>query len=40
MQSQVTEDLKGEGEAHTQVILGEVRELRREIETLREGLAR
>ncbi len=35
MQSQVTEDLKGEGEAHTQLILDEVRELRREIEALR-----
>jgi voltage-gated sodium channel len=35
MQSQVTEDLKGEGEAHTRVILEEVRALRREIEALR-----
>ena len=35
MQSQVTEDLKGEGEAHTQLILDEVRALRREIEALR-----
>ena len=31
MQSQVTEDLKDEGEAHTQLILDEVRALRREI---------
>ncbi len=36
MQSQVTEDLKGEGEAHTQLILDEVRALRREVEALRE----
>ena len=36
MQSQVTEDLKGDGEAHTRVILAEVRELRREIQALRE----
>ena len=35
MQSQVTEDLKGEGEVHTQLILDEVRALRREIEALR-----
>ena len=35
MQSQVTENLKGEGEAHTQMILDEVRALRREIEALR-----
>ena len=35
MQSQVTEDLKGEGEAHTRLILDEVRALRREIEVLR-----
>lgn len=35
MQSQVTEDLKGEGETHTQLILNEVRALRREIEALR-----
>ena len=35
MQSQVTEDLKDEGEAHTQLILDEVRALRREIEVLR-----
>jgi hypothetical protein len=33
--SQVTEDLKGEGEAHTRLILDEVRALRREIEALR-----
>jgi voltage-gated sodium channel len=37
MQSQVTEDLKDEGEAHTRLILDEVRALRREIETLREA---
>ncbi len=35
MQSQVTEDLKGEGEAHTRLILDEVRSLRREIEAIR-----
>jgi voltage-gated sodium channel len=35
MQSQVTEDLKGEEEAHTRLILDEVRALRREIEALR-----
>ncbi len=35
MQSQVTEDLKGEGEAHTRLILDEVRALRQEIEALR-----
>jgi len=35
MQSQVTEDLKDEGEAHTRLILDEVRALRREIELLR-----
>ncbi|MCY7411891.1 MAG: ion transporter [Salinibacterium sp.] len=35
MQSQVTEDLKGEGEAHTRLILDEVRSLRQEIEALR-----
>jgi voltage-gated sodium channel len=35
MQSQVTEDLKDEGEAHTRAILDEVRALRREIEALR-----
>ena len=35
MQSQVTEDLKDEGEAHTRLILDEVRGLRREIEALR-----
>lgn len=35
MQSQVTEDLKGEGEAHTRLILDEVRALQREIEALR-----
>lgn len=32
MQTQVSEDLKDEGEAHTQMILDEVRALRREIE--------
>ncbi len=35
MQSQVAQDLKGEGEAHTRLILDEVRALRREIEALR-----
>lgn len=35
MQSQVTEDLKGDGEAHTQSILEEVRMLRREVAALR-----
>ena len=35
MQSQVTEDLKGEGEAHTRLILDEVRALQREIAALR-----
>jgi len=35
MQSQVTEDLKGEGEAHTRLILDEVRALRQEIDALR-----
>jgi voltage-gated sodium channel len=35
MQTQVTEDLKDEGEAHTRMILDEVRALRREIEALR-----
>ena len=35
MQSQVAEDLKGDGEAHTQVILEEVRALRHELAALR-----
>ena len=35
MQSRVTEDLKDEGEAHTRLILEEVRALRREVEALR-----
>lgn len=35
MQSQVTEDLKDEGEAQTRLILEEVRALRRDIEALR-----
>ena len=35
MQSQVTEDLKGDGEAHTRLILDEVRALRQELEALR-----
>lgn len=35
MQSQVAEDLKVEEEAHTKLILEEIRELRREVETLR-----
>ena len=35
MQSQLTEDLKDEGESHTRLVLDEVRALRREIEALR-----
>ena len=35
MQSQVAEDLKGEEEVHTQMILDELRVLRREVEALR-----
>ena len=35
MQSQITEDLKHEGETHTRLVLDEVRALRREIEVLR-----
>lgn len=35
MHSQVTEDLKDEGETHTRLILDEVRALRREVEALR-----
>lgn len=35
MQSQVTEDLKGDGEAHTRLILDEVGALRQELEALR-----
>ena len=35
MQSQVTEDLQHEGEAHTRLVLDEVRALRRELEALR-----
>jgi voltage-gated sodium channel len=35
MQSQVTEDLKGDGEAHTRLILDEVRALREELVVLR-----
>ncbi len=35
MQAQVSEDLKDEGEAHTRLILDEVRALRREVEALR-----
>jgi voltage-gated sodium channel len=35
MQSQVTEDLKHEGEEQTRLVLDEVRALRREIEALR-----
>ena len=38
MQSQVTDDLKVEGESHTHVILEEVRALRREITVLRGSL--
>jgi hypothetical protein len=34
MQSQVSEDLKDEGEAHTKAILDELRSLRREVERL------
>lgn len=37
MQSQVTEDLKGDGEAHTRLILDEVRALRQELEALRKA---
>lgn len=35
MQSQVADDLKGEGEAHTRLIVDEMRALRLEIEALR-----
>ncbi len=35
MQSQVADDLKGEGEAHTKLIVDEMRALRLEIEALR-----
>ena len=35
MQSQVTADIKGDGEAHTRLILDELRELRRDVEALR-----
>jgi voltage-gated sodium channel len=35
MQSQVTEDMKDEGEEHTRLILDEIRALRRQIEALR-----
>ena len=35
MQSQVTDDIKGEGEAHTWLILDELRALRQEIAALR-----
>jgi voltage-gated sodium channel len=38
MQSQVSDDLKDEGDAHTKAILDEVRSLRREIERLRGSL--
>jgi voltage-gated sodium channel len=37
MQSQVTEDLKGDGEAHTRLILDEVRALRAELGALRKA---
>ena len=37
MQSQVTEDLKGDGEAHTRLILDEVRALREELGALRKA---
>lgn len=40
MQAQVTEDLKHEGEEHTQAILDEVRALRREVEGLRGFISR
>jgi voltage-gated sodium channel len=40
MQSQVTEDLKDEGKAHTELILDELRALRREIEALRRNSER
>ena len=40
MQSQVSEDLKDEGEAHTKLILDEVRALRKEIEALRGSVSR
>jgi len=36
MQSQVTEDIKGDGEAHTRLILDEIRALRQEIAALRQ----
>ena len=39
MQSQVAEDLKGEGEAHTHLILDEVRALREEIRELKTPLS-
>jgi voltage-gated sodium channel len=35
MQAQVSEDIKGDGEAHTRLILDEVRALRRELDALR-----
>ena len=35
MQSQVTADIKGDGEAHTRLILDELRELQRDVEALR-----
>ncbi len=34
MQSQVTADIKGDGEAHTRLILDELRELQRDVEAL------
>ena len=40
MQTQVTEDLKDEGEAQTRLILEEVRALRRDIEALRRARSR
>jgi len=40
MQSQVSADLKDEGEAHTRAILDEVRALRNEIEQLRRARLR
>lgn len=38
MQAQVTTDLKGDGEAHTQLILHEVGALRHEVEALRRAI--
>jgi len=35
MQSQVTEDLRSEGETHTRLVLEEIRALRREVDAMR-----